>query len=97
FCAAHRAYLRESLVTIKTIAIISAVLLIGFAQAVVFGPSNAISLIFICLWFVVVGLIGFVFVAMPARVYENHPEFADEQNVVVETSGVDWLAGKNHR
>lgn len=97
FSAAHRAYLRESLVTVKTLIAVSFALLLGLAQARVFGRSSGIFMIFIGLWLAVIGLIAVVYVMMPGRIYRKHPELAEEQKVVVKTDGVDWMAGKSHR
>ena len=97
FVQAHRGYLRDALFTTKNLFVMTVALLIGLAQAGLFGPNSWIFGIFIFLWCAVVGLVLFVYIVMPGRIYRNHPEYQVEQRVIVGVNGIDWAAGKVHR
>jgi hypothetical protein len=97
FQEAHRAYLRQSLLTVKNLFLITIALLIGLVQAQLFGQANWILWIFGGAWLAVVGLCVFVYVWMPGRIFHARPSRAAIQDVAVDQDGLNWKAGEKHR
>jgi hypothetical protein len=97
FCEAHRTYLRHSLLTVKNLFLVTIALLIGLVQSQLFGVAEWVFWVFAGIWIAILGLVLFVYIWMPARVYRSRRGYSEAQKLVVDEEGLDWRAGDQHR
>lgn len=88
FCRAHRAHLRRSLFRAKNLFLITIALMIGAVQTQLFGGADWALQVFAGLWIAVVGLILYVYVWMPGRIYRRNSEFSSQQLIRVDSTGI---------
>jgi hypothetical protein len=72
-------------------------LMIGLVQTQLFGGVHWGVWFFGGLWLLVVGLVVFVYIWMPGRIYRVRPGISADQKVIVDDDGLDWTVGERHR
>lgn len=90
FRKAHRAYLRRALFSFKNLFLVTIALLIGAVQAQLFGGAEWALRVFGLLWVAIIGLILFVYLWMPTRIYRRDSGLSGDQSIRVDDSGLEW-------
>jgi hypothetical protein len=88
FCRAHRAHLRRSLFRAKNLFLITIALMIGAVQTQLFGGADWALQVFTGLWIAVIGLVLYVYLWMPGRIYRRNPSYSCEQTIKVDETGI---------
>lgn len=93
FLAAHRAYLARSLLSLRTVVLMTLALGLGALQAQLFGGKELALRIFAGLWVALMGFIAWAYLGLPIRTYRERPELGAEQRIQIDSDGLTHSVG----
>jgi hypothetical protein len=94
FLTAHRTYLGRSLLSFRTLGLMTLALSLGALQAQLFGGKELALRVFGGLWVALMGFVAWAYLGLPIRTFRERPELGAEQRIQVDGDGLTHSRGE---